>query len=600
MKKTTMGVISVALLALGLAAGIVMIPAKTARADEIPVVRDNFPDDNFRSWVFENFDGTLSEEEINETKEIDVSGMGITDLTGIEYFTEIDSLNCSGNGITELNLTTFHNLNYLYCGRTKLTELNTSKNHLLQEISCVDSQLSSIDVTGSFFLKEIKVYSENLKFLDLSMNTMLEKVNVLSRITDGKIYLPPNVEELNVPTGWKQKILTKDNWSVKETNWILNDAGGYDYADITFQYNPAIENYEVTVRTYAVITKAEYVSCEKSGKYLYEASLIYSESRTGQDITVSKTVEIPATGHDWGDWYVSKQATVDEEGEERRICRHDASHVETKKINKLTPTPTKKPVATITVDKKNAEVVVGKTITLKATVKGSTNAVAWKSSNSNIATVNKNGKITAKQAGKVTITASCGGATAKCSVQVLFKDVTNKNDYWYKPAYYLNNKGVVKGYANQTEFRAGNKCTRAQIVTFLYRFMGEPKTKSSKCPFQDVISSDYYFKPVIWAVENGITTGISETEFGPSRMCTRGQIVTFIWRMAGSPEPQSKYCMFPDVRRGAYYYKAAMWAYEKSILSGYSDGTFRPYGDCLRKQVVTFLYKYDMKINKKG
>ena len=83
-------------------------------------------------------------------------------------------------------------------------------------------------------------------------------------------------------------------------------------------------------------------------------------------------------------------------------------------------------------NKKNAEVVAGKTTTLKATVKGSTNAVTWKSSNSNIATVNKNGKITAKKAGKVTITASCAGVNAKCEVQVLFKDVTNKNDFWYR------------------------------------------------------------------------------------------------------------------------------------------------------------------------
>ncbi|MCR4670273.1 MAG: S-layer homology domain-containing protein [Saccharofermentans sp.] len=274
--------------------------------------------------------------------------------------------------------------------------------------------------------------------------------------------------------------------------------------------------------------------------------------------------------------------------------------METKKINKLTPTPTKKPVATITVDKKNAEVVAGKTITLKATVKGSTNAVAWKSSNSNIATVNKNGKITAKQAGKVTITASCGGATAKCVVQVLFKDLTNQNDFWYKPTYYLNDLGIVKGYADQTEFRANNQCTRAQVVTFLYRLMGEPKTKSSICKFSDVISSDYYYKAVIWASEKGISTGSSKARFDPQGVCTRAHVVTFLWRMAGKPESKNGKCRFCDIQESDYFYKAAIWANEKGILSGYSDGTFRPKGDCLRKHLVTFLYKYDMKINKKG
>ena len=603
MNKTTMGVISVALLALGLAAGIVMVPAKTARADEIPVVKENFPDENLKNWVFKKFEGTISEDEIRNTTEIDLSGMGITDLTGIEYFTEVEKFICSNNDITKLNLTTFHNLWILNCDNTKITSLNTNKNRHIMRISCLDCPLTNIDLAGTEMLSEFYVRSSDLELVDLSMNKKLEEVTVESGKNWGLLLLPDvdlNNIKVNAPSGWTQTTLSEEFWSVKETDWILDDPSGYDYADITFQYDPDILPYEVTVRTYAVLTKAKYPSCETPGEYKYEASLQYELSRTGKEVTVYETFEIPATGHDWGDWFVSKQATVKEAGEEKRICRHDASHVQTKKINKLTPTPTKKPVVTITLNKKTAEVVAGKTTTLKATVKGSNNAVAWKSSNSKIATVDKNGKITAKKAGKVTITASCAGVNAKCEVQVLFKDVTNKNDFWYKPAYYLNQKGIVKGYENETEFRPNNYCTRGQIVTFLYRLMGQPKTKTTKCKYQDVKSSDYFYKPVIWATENGITEGYDDKTFKPQNICTRAQVVTFLWRMAGSPEPKSKHCIFSDVMAKDYFYKATIWAFDKGVLSGYSDGTFRPQAACYRKQMVTFLYKYDMKINKKG
>ncbi|MCR4670822.1 MAG: S-layer homology domain-containing protein [Saccharofermentans sp.] len=254
----------------------------------------------------------------------------------------------------------------------------------------------------------------------------------------------------------------------------------------------------------------------------------------------------------------------------------------------------------LTLDKKEASIVCGKTLTLKAALKNSPLAVTWKSSDTKIATVDSKGKITAKMAGKVTITATAAGKTATCTVTVLYKDVTNSSDFWYAPTNYLTAKGVVKGYANQTEFRPANNCTRAQMVTFLYRLQGEPKTKSDKTKFTDVKKSDYFFKPVIWASEKGITTGVSKDKFAPKKVCTRAQTVTFLWRMAGKPEPGKNAKKFNDVKQKDYYYKATLWASDMKILAGYDDGSFRPDGKCLRRQMVTFLYKYDKYINKKG
>jgi hypothetical protein len=262
--------------------------------------------------------------------------------------------------------------------------------------------------------------------------------------------------------------------------------------------------------------------------------------------------------------------------------------------------PTKAPKITLTLDKSSANVICGQDLTFKATLKGSDAKISWSSSDAKIATVDANGKVHALKAGMVTVTASAAGKKAKCSIQVLFKDVANENDFWYKPTYYLANKDIVKGYDNQTTFKPANECTRAQMMTFMYRLAGNPATKASTCNFEDVKSTDYFYKPVIWAVEQGITTGVSKTSFNPQGACTRAQTVTFLWRMAGKPEPAKNAKKFSDVKSTDYFYKATLWASGKKILAGYEDGTFKPQGKCLRRQMVTFLYKYDKYVNGKG
>ncbi|MBP5654832.1 MAG: S-layer homology domain-containing protein, partial [Clostridiales bacterium] len=195
--------------------------------------------------------------------------------------------------------------------------------------------------------------------------------------------------------------------------------------------------------------------------------------------------------------------------------------------------------------------------------------------------------------------ATAAGKSAECKVTVLYKDVTNAKDFWYAPTNYLTAKGVVKGYDKQTKFKPANDCTRAQMLTFMWRLQGEPAPKAKTCKFPDVKKTDYFFKPVIWAVEQGITTGYKDGTFKPQNVCTRAQTVTFLWRMAKTPSPSSKTCKFSDVKSKDYFYKPVIWASEKKIVAGYNDGTFRPQGKCLRRQMVTFLYKYDKYINKK-
>ncbi len=127
-------------------------------------------------------------------------------------------------------------------------------------------------------------------------------------------------------------------------------------------------------------------------------------------------------------------------------------------------------------------------------------------------------------------------------------------------------------------------------MTFLWRAKGCPEPKSTDNPFTDVKSTDYFYKAVLWAKENDVTAGTSATTFSPNAGCTRAQVVTFQWRANGKPAPGSSANPFKDVT-GGYYYDAVLWAVEKNITKGTSDTTFSPDATCTRGQIVTFLYR---------
>ena len=140
-------------------------------------------------------------------------------------------------------------------------------------------------------------------------------------------------------------------------------------------------------------------------------------------------------------------------------------------------------------------------------------------------------------------------------------------------------------------FSPARTCTRAQTVTFLWRTCGSPEPGTAECPFTDVSYGAYYYKAVMWALESGITEGTTPTTFSPDAPCSRGQVVTFLWRTAGCPGPESTDNPFTDVKEGAFYYKAVLWAVENGITNGTGKTTFSPNTTCTRGQIVTFLYR---------
>lgn len=172
--------------------------------------------------------------------------------------------------------------------------------------------------------------------------------------------------------------------------------------------------------------------------------------------------------------------------------------------------------------------------------------------------------------------------------ELSFVDVA-KSDYYYDAVKWAVENGVTTGVTD-TIFAPGNPCTRAQTVTFLWRAAGMPQAANRVNPFTDVSVNDYYYEAVLWAVENGITSGTTATTFGPSTTCTRAQVATFLWRY--SKEDASTLPMFTDVAESDYYYGAVAWAVENGVTTGVTDTSFVPGNPCTRGQIVTFLYRY--------
>lgn len=168
-----------------------------------------------------------------------------------------------------------------------------------------------------------------------------------------------------------------------------------------------------------------------------------------------------------------------------------------------------------------------------------------------------------------------------------FTDVSVKEYYFDAIAWAVKN-AITEG-VNDTIFAPGASCTRAQMLTFLWRANGSPEPTVTELPFTDVAVDAYYAKAVLWAVENGITTGTNDTTFDPDGVVTRAEAVTFLWRAAGNPAADGK--LFADVESTKYYAEAVRWAVANGVTKGVSNTSFAPGSACTRAQIVTFLYR---------
>ena len=296
-------------------------------------------------------------------------------------------------------------------------------------------------------------------------------------------------------------------------------------------------------------------------------------------------------------WKVDKEATTTQTGlkhEECTVCGHKRS--EKTVIPMLTGTGVTTYAITVKSGKNGGVTASHKTASKGTTVtltvdpdKGYVldTLTVLDSKDKAVKLTEKNGKYTfTMPAGKVTVSAAFKAAAP--ASENPFTDVPS-GAYYEDAVIWAVKKGITSG-TSATTFNPDGSCTRAQAVTFLWRAAGSPEPKSAAMPFTDVPAGSYFEKAVLWAVENGITKGTSDTTFSPDASCTRAQIVTFLWRAGGSPAVSGN-SAFSDVAADAYYAAAVAWAEKNGVTGGIGGGLFGSDNTCTRAQIVTFLHR---------
>ncbi len=377
------------------------------------------------------------------------------------------------------------------------------------------------------------------------------------------------------------------------------NATGHNYGDITYTWSDG--NTSCTAKKVCSVCKDEVTetvgttssvktpaTCTTKGTKTYTATF----SAPNGFVTQTKDVDIAATGHDWSNKdgicavCHTKCDRVHKPGTTCSVCHKYTSYPYVPGAPTYPASAPAVPNGTVTVSPANAS----KGANVTVTVKPNEGYVL-----ETLTVTDKNGdelKLTDKGNGKYTFTMPGSKVEVKAtfmednSVFNFFYDVPN-DAFFYEAVKWAVKSGVTNGLTD-TMFGPYESCTRAQIVTFLWRAAGspEPKTASS---FTDVPASAYYAKAVAWAIENGITNGMTETTFAPNATCTRGQSVTFLYRaLKGTASGSTN---FTDVKSDAFYTDAINWAVANNVTNGTSNTTFSPNADCTRAEIVTFLYR---------
>ena len=579
----------------------------------------------------------------------------IKSLKGIEFLTDLENIDVSANELTSIDVSKNKKLLYLYCSENAIGSIDVSKNLKLKSLYCSQCNLTKIDLSRNTELENLdlsfnidrstadyanRTAKSGLKSLDLSNNKKLSDLSVMDcyLLSDLKLGNPSAMRAINL----EYTSITKVDLAKMKDLQIINIAGTKIKGFVPSKYPDlntiSVAEMELEKLDVSKNPQLQSLFCSKNNlksldlsKNPLLAHLDCVENKlTKLDLSKNPRLEfVYASDNQLTSINVSKCKVLDSltcynnkltklditKCPELRILRcwnNKLSKIDLSKNKELVELDLANiPVVDITNNKKLESAHFSQVDRLIVPFGFKSNDFGvgsnWKPLDKDIFTCNMDdNSAKAKKPGNAAIeytfypSYGADAKTAQMTVTVCYKDVTKNTDFWFDPTYYLTTANVVKGYDKQTKFKPENDCTRAQMVTFLWRLSGSPAPKAKTTSFTDVKKSDYFYKAVIWAVEQGITTGISKTKFAPSDVCTRAQTVTFLWRMANKPEPSSAKNKFSDVKSSDYFYKAVLWASGKKLVAGYSDGTFQPKGKCSRRQMVTFLYKYDKYVNGKG
>lgn len=506
--------------------------------------------------------------------------------------TELTRLYCGSNKLTELDVSTNVNLIELRCSSNRLDALDVSKNSKLKDLSCRDNFLAVLNVSKNPELKSIVCERNGLTSLDLDKNKKINFIQLTEHQFYNKGTLPAG-ETFNLktlPGNFDPKRAT--NWvggTVDETGILTVDA---DAKEVTYDYQTKSGNtgakYLMSCKLNVkggTTPVAKYAISVTGG--------IANLAKAAEGSVVTLTADAPAANMHFARWEVesgSEAVTFANATNSTTTFPMPAGEVKVKAVFEADEIMVPIQYAVSVLNDGNgkafaspAKAAADTAITLTATPNAGYHFKAWRVILGGVTITDNKFTMPAEDV-EVQAVFEKDAPISKHP----FLDVP-AGAYYEDAVVWAVGKGITSG-TNATTFDPNGTCTRAQAVTFLWRAAGSPTPKTKLMPFPDVPVGSYYWNAVLWAIEQGITEGTSYLTFSPNDSCTRAQIVTFLWRSKGNPAVSGN-APFTDVPPDAYYAAAVTWAEKNGITGGIGNGLFGSNNTCTRAQIVTFLYR---------
>ena len=529
-----------------------------------------------RNTALESLDCSL-----NELTQLNVSGC-----------TALERLDCRGNQLDALDVSKNKNLIELLCSSNQLDALDVSKNTELEKLYCWDNFLAELDVSKNSKLARIDCEKNGLTSLDLDKNEKLEYVNLTEHQFYNKGYLTAGETfDLKTLPGSFDPSRTK-NWiggTVDAAGILTVDA---DATEVTYDYQTKSGNTDANYLMPCKLNVkggttpvAKYAISVTGG--------IANLAKAAEGSVVTLTADAPAANMHFARWEVesgSEAVTFANATNSTTTFPMPAGEVKVKAVFEADEimVPIQYDVSVLNDGNGKAfaspaKAAADTAITLTATPNAGYHFKAWRVILGGVTITDNKFTMPAEDV-EVQAVFEKDAPISKHP----FLDVP-AGAYYEDAVVWAVGKGITSG-TNATTFDPNGTCTRAQAVTFLWRAAGSPTPKTKLMPFPDVPVGSYYWNAVLWAIEQGITEGTSYLTFSPNDSCTRAQIVTFLWRAKGNPAVSGN-APFTDVPPDAYYAAAVTWAEKNGITGGIGNGLFGSNNTCTRAQIVTFLYR---------
>ena len=514
-------------------------------------------------------------------KELNVSGC-----------TALERLDCGGNRLDALDVSTNVNLTELRCSSNQLDELDVSNNPKLKYLSCRNNLLAALDVSQNLELERIVCERNGLTSLDLDKNKKINFIQLTEHQFYNKGTLPAG-ETFNLktlPGNFDPKRAT--NWvggTVDAAGILTVDA---DATEVTYDYQTKSGNTAAKyLMSCKLNVKGGTTPVTKYA--ISVTGGIANLAKAAEGSVVTLTADAPAANMHFARWEVesgSEAVTFANATNSTTTFPMPAGEVKVKAVFEADEimVPIQYDVSVLNDGNGKAfaspaKAAADTAITLTATPNAGYHFKAWRVILGGVTITDNKFTMPAEDV-EVQAVFEKDAPISKHP----FLDVP-AGAYYEDAVVWAVGKGITSG-TNATTFDPNGTCTRAQAVTFLWRAAGSPVPKTKLMPFPDVPVGSYYWNAVLWAIEQGITEGTSYLTFSPNDSCTRAQIVTFLWRAKGNPAVSGN-APFTDVAPDAYYAAAVTWAEKNGITGGIGNGLFGSNNTCTRAQIVTFLYR---------